>query len=291
MQPALEYLPRTAGESFVSRYFDYSYFPTPWHFHPEYEIVMVTESTGKRFIGNQISRFEPGDLVLLGPYLPHTYQNDKSYYEEQNELRAKSIVVHFRADSFGDGFLSLPETQRINTLLKNSSRGVAVKGHTNTIIGQKLYELLESKGFAKWLRLAEILEILSVSKEQEYICNQSFVGQNTKETIRMNTIINFVVTNFRQEIEVTKVAALTGMSATSFSRYFSNRTRKPFTAFVNEVRLNHISKLLIETDMSVTDIWLDSGFNNLSNFNRQFKSKYHYNPVMFRKQYQNQHLM
>lgn len=288
MKPALEYLPRNSGESFVVKYFDYPYFPTPWHFHREYELVLVTESTGKRFIGDQITDFKPGDLVLLGPYLPHTYQNDPHYLEKRTDLRAKSIVVHFREDSFGDNFFALAETQRILSLLNRSFNGLSITGDTNKIISSMLYELVEAKGFSRWLILSEILNILSLSEDLQPICNGIITAKNDTETTRMNKIIDFVVNNFTREITIAEISDMVSMAENSFSRYFSCRTRKSFTAFVNEVRLNHSSRLLIETSKSVTDVCLESGFNNLSNFNRQFRAKYNNNPLTFRKLYQSQ---
>jgi AraC-like DNA-binding protein len=288
MKPVLEYLPRNSGESFVTRFFDYQYYPTPWHFHPEYELVLVTESTGKRFIGDHISDFKPGDLALIGPYLPHTYKNDAKYFEDDSTLRAKSIVVHFKEDSFGSGFFDLPESTRIASLLERSFRGIAVTGKTNELVAQKLYQLLEKKGCSRWLQLLDILNILSESKDLNYICNHAITGRNTAETIRMNQVINFVLGNFKREISIAEVAGLTNMAENSFSRYFSQRTRKSFTSFVNEVRLNHASKLLIETTKSVTDICLECGYNNLSNFNRQFLKVYKKNPLGFRQIFLNQ---
>jgi AraC-like DNA-binding protein len=288
MQPVLEYLPRNSGESFVTRYFDYHYYPTPWHFHPEYELVLVTESTGKRFIGDQVSRFAPGDLVLLGPYLPHTYQNDAEYLVEQSALRAKSIVVHFREDTFGENFFNLPETKKITSLLARSGKGLEISGKTNTVISQKLHELVNAKAMQRWLLLVEILDRLSISNEIQPICSNIITGQNKTETSRMTRVLDFVNKNYNREISLTEVAALANMAENSFSRYFSQRTRKSFTAYVNEVRLSHASKMLIETGKSVTDISFESGFNNLSNFNRQFRLIYHNNPVSYRKLYQNQ---
>jgi hypothetical protein len=106
MKPALEHLPKDKDHSFVVKFFDYNYYPTPWHYHPEYEIVMVTESTGKRFIGDHISDFNPGNLAFLGPNIPHTYKNDAKYYKEGSSLRAKSIVIHFTESSLGNDFES-----------------------------------------------------------------------------------------------------------------------------------------------------------------------------------------
>ena len=285
MKPVLEYLPRNSGESFVTKFFDYSYYPTPWHFHPEYELVLVTESTGKRFIGDHISDFKPGDLALIGPYLPHTYRNDPKYFEEQSGLRAKSIVIHFREDSFGDNFINLPEAQKISSLLSRSIKGFSINGKTNIIISEKLHALVEAKGFDRLLQLLDILHILSDSKDLAYICNNVIIGKNLNETTRMNKIIDFVIKNFGREILLSEAADIANMAENSFSRYFSQRTRKSFTSFVNEVRLNHASKLLIETPKSVTEICMECGFGNLSNFNRQFRKLYGKNPVIFRKLY------
>ncbi len=283
MKPVLEYLPRSSGESFVTRVFDYSYFPTPWHFHPEYELVLVTQSTGKRFIGDHVGEFAVGDLALIGPYLPHMYKNPPAYTTANSGLRARSIVVHFKEESFGSGALDLPELQRIAGLLERSFKGLAVTGTTNAIVSRKLHALVKAKDCSRWLGLLDILHILSESKDLHFICNNVITGRNTAETVRMNQVIDFVLKNFSRDISVAEVARLTNMAENSFSRYFSQRTRKSFTNFVNEVRLNHASKLLIETDKSVTDICMACGYNNLSNFNRQFRRLYDKNPLSFKK--------
>ncbi len=285
MKPVLEYLPRNSGESFVTKFFDYSFYPTPWHFHPEYELVLVTESTGKRLIGDHISDFAPGDLALIGPYLPHTYRNDPQYYEADSGLRAKSIVVHFKEDSLGEGFLSLPEAQKICNLLSRSAKGLAITGKTNQLVSEKFHQLIDEKGLNRWLKLLEILNTLADSKDLSFICNSVITGQNANETARMNKIIDFVIKDFNREILLSEAAGIVNMAENSFSRYFSQRTRKSFTGFVNEVRLNHASKLLIETSKSVTEICMESGFNNLSNFNRQFRKVYGKNPLSFKKLY------
>ena len=283
MKPVLEYLPREDGESFVTRDFEYAYYPTPWHFHPEYELVLVTESTGKRFIGDSISEFKPGDLALIGPYLPHHYRNDPKYYEKKSKLKARSIVVHFKEDSFGENFFKLPETEDIRSLLSRSMKGLQVSGKTNLLIRKKLIDLVETRAFNRWILLVEILHILSRSQDLRFICNEVIRGQNPTETIRMNRIIDFVISHFHMEISLSEAAAIAHMAENSFSRYFSQRTRKSFTGFVNEVRLNHASRLLAETNQSITEISMNCGFNNLSNFNRQFRKLYNKNPMAVRK--------
>lgn len=283
MKPVLEYLPRNAGESFVTRHFEYDYYPTPWHFHPEYELVLVTESTGKRFIGDSIGEFKPGDMALIGPYLPHQYRNDSKYYEKSSILKARSIVVHFKEDSFGDHFFKLPEAEKIKKLLTRSYKGLEVSGRTNHLVSKLLFELVEAKSMNRWMLLLEILHILSDSGDLENICNEVIRGQNPLETNRMNRVINYVIKHFNREISLSEAAAIAHMAENSFSRYFSQRTRKSFTAFVNEVRLSHASRLLAESHLSITGIAMDCGFNNLSNFNRQFRKLYHKNPMAVRK--------
>ena len=283
MKPVLEHLPLQAKESFVVKYFDYPYYPTPWHFHPEYELVLVIESTGKRFIGDRITDFKPGDLAFIGPNLPHLYRNDSAYYKGVAGLRASSIVIHFLESSFGENFITLPETANLQKLFARSEKGLNITGNTNCEVSTKMHELYKKEGLARWIGLLEILNILSASKDMDTICTNAVQGRNEAESSRLNTVIEFVLKNFKHEIMIGEAAAMVHMAQNSFSRYFTQRTRKTFTAFVNEVRLNHACKLLTEGNMAITEICFDSGFNNLSNFNRQFKSRYNISPFNYRK--------
>lgn len=285
MKPILEYLPLEAEESFVVKYFDYRYYPTPWHFHPEYELVLVTESTGKRFIGDRVTEFKPGDLALIGPNLPHLYRNDAEYYKETSALRAKSIVVHFLENTFGDNFLKVAETKKLKMLFGKSERGLHIVGETNKKVTRQLFELLNLTGFARWLKLLEILHTLSESDEYEYISAHAINGKSELESDRLNKVMEYVTNNFSEQIYLIQMANLVNMTESSFSRYFKQRTRKSFASFITEIRLNHACKLLIEGNKSISEICFSCGFNNLSNFNRQFSKAYSLNPLMYRKQY------
>ncbi|MBS7233787.1 AraC family transcriptional regulator [Flavobacterium psychroterrae] len=289
MKPVLDYLVKNLDESFATRLFDYNYFPTPWHFHPEYELVLVVESTGKRIIGDHISEFGPGNLVLIGPDLPHLYRNTPEFYLPNTDLKAKSIVVHFDHKTFGDGFLSLPESKNLNHLLIKSSKGINITGRTNTLITSMLFEVLELNGMARWLKLLEILNCIAESDHLELITTNFIVGRNGVESERMKKVLHFVYQNFKQDITIGTVAGIANMANNSFSRYFSQRTRQSFTSFLNEIRLAYATTQLIETQRSVLEISLDSGFNNLSNFNSQFKMRYQQSPLNFRKNYLHTH--
>ncbi|MDQ6902077.1 MAG: AraC family transcriptional regulator [Bacteroidota bacterium] len=285
MKPILESLPKDADESFVVKFFEYKYYPTPWHFHPEYEIVLVTESTGKRFIGDNISNFNPGNLALIGPNLPHLYRNDARYYRQASKLKATSIVVHFLESSFGNNFLSLPETKKINKLLEKSAKGLNITGRTNKIVGDQLFELIRLKGFARYLKLLEILQVLSESKEYQFISGGAIIGSNEKESERMDNVLKFVMKNFGNDITLLDAAKVANMAENSFSRFFKQRTRKTFISYLNELRLNHAAKLLVENNKTIIDVCYECGFNNLSNFHRYFKKMHHVSPLNYRKSY------
>ncbi len=284
MKPALEYLPRTSEESFVVRKFEFKYYPTPWHFHPEYEIVLVTESSGKRFIGDNISNFRPGNLVLLGPNLPHLYRNDMKYYKSKSSTRARSIVVHFLENSFGN-FFSLPEAKKIKKLLADSIKGIEITGNANAIVSKKLHELLTLKDFPRCLKLLEILQAIADIKQYQVISNYRITGINEKECERMSRVLDFLMKSFSVNISRADAAKVANMSENAFSRYFRQRTKKTFASYLNELRLNHAAKLLIEKHDTIKDICYDCGFNNLSNFNRQFKLMYDKNPLTYRRTY------
>jgi AraC-like DNA-binding protein len=286
LKAVLEHLPPEPEESFVVKGFEYPFFPTPWHFHPEYEIVLVLESTGKRFIGDAISDFGEGDLTILGPNLPHLYRNDTSYYDSENSesKMARSIVVHFLEKSLGPDFLSLPEAKKIKNLFSKSQYGLDIHGNTKNECIEMLQKMLSLNGMQRWLKLLEVLQLLSESTDLKPISQSSMIGKNEAESDRMNKVFEYVMNNFKNEINISEIADLVNLSPNSFSRYFSQQTRKSFVQFVNEVRLNHAAKLLQENSKSVAEICFECGFNNLSNFNRQFKSKYKINPLAFARQ-------
>jgi AraC-like DNA-binding protein len=290
MKPALEHLPLDTGESFAVRNFDYEYYPTPWHYHPEYELVLVIESTGQRFIGDNVREFGPGDLAFIGPNLPHLYRNDARYYAGRSELRARSIVVHFLGSAFGDSLFSLPESKIIRSLLDRSVRGLDFTGRTNASAAVLMKELVRLKGFDRVLCLLQVLHLLAMADERECraISGQMITGQNDTESERLHKVFEFVMNNFHREIRMAEAAALVCMAENSFSRYFSRRTRKPFSQFVTEYRLNHASRLLTEEQVSISDICFTCGFNSISNFNKQFRKVYHMNPLNYRKLYRQQ---
>jgi len=283
MKPALEHLPKANKESFVIRDFEYDYYPTPWHYHPEYELVTVTESTGKRIIGDHISDFKPGNLALIGPNIPHIYKNDAAYYENNPAMKAKSIVIHFTEQSLGNDFLLLPEVAALKSLLEKAAAGLDIFGNTGRSINDKLKEIVSCTGMKRLILLLDILREIAESEEVLPITKAAMVGHNEKESARLCKVLDWITANFENDIKLAEAAAIADMHENAFSRFFSLRTRKNFSVFLQELRVQKAAKLLAESKDSVTAICFDCGYNNVSNFNRQFINYYKMNPRQYRK--------
>lgn len=282
MKPQLLKISNPADYSFNLFPQDSPYFGTPWHYHPEFEIVLIVESTGKKFVGSSITDFEPGDLCMIGSFLPHYYKNDELYYQNNKELRARSIVIHFLEDFLGEKFLELPESQSIKNLLERSKRGLQFGKETVKKVEEKYRSLLNLEGMDRLLGLISILKILSTSKDVTDLTTNPISLRNEVDSARMNRVFEFVMQHYQEEITLEKVADLAHMSESAFSRYFKKRTRRTFSQFLSEIRIEHACKHLMEDKMSVAEISFDSGFNNLSNFNRQFKAIKKTTPLAYR---------
>ena len=283
MHPLLEYLPPTSGESFFAEAFELPYFGTPWHYHAEFELVLVKESRGKRFIGNSVSDFKEGDLSFFGSNLPHLYKNPPEYYVSDSSLKAKSIVVHFLYDSLGKGFMDLPQSAKLTSLFTMSQHGIDIIGETRVTITQMLYKLIGASGLKRFILLLEILDILSDSHDLELLSKSAIVGSNPLDAERLNTVMEFIMNNFDREISLAEVAGLIFMTRTSFCRFFLDRTKRTFSDFLIDFRINHAKRLLKETDKKISTISDLCGFNNLSFFNRKFKEKLNETPKNYRK--------
>jgi AraC-like DNA-binding protein len=285
MKPALEHLPKEQDHSFVVKDFDYNYYPTPWHYHPEYEIVLVTESTGKRFVGDHISDFHPGNLAFLGPNIPHYYRNDEAYYAVESPLRAKSIVIHFSEASLGKDFLELPEAARLGKLFERSLCGLDVGEATHREVAKKMHDIVGLSGLRRWVCLVEILIALVESKTLIPITKAPLVGYNEKESRRLSEVVDWIITNFENDIRLSEAAKIAAMNENAFSRFFSLRTRKTFSGFVQELRLQKAARLLVENELSITEVCFACGYNNISNFNRQFLQHYQMNPLKYKRSF------
>jgi AraC-like DNA-binding protein len=283
MKPIIERLNKSPKSSFVLQKDIYPHYPTPWHYHPEYELVLVIKSTGKKIIGDHMSDFSDGDLALMGPFLPHVYHNDKIYYEEGSTMTAEAIVIHFTDDFLGNGFFDISEMEPVKKLLEDSVTGFAITGHTRRTISQKMNRMLGMDGPLKIIELLTILSILADTKEKKKLASMGFIQNfKTSGSEQITKVCDFIMNNFTSDLRLDQVAEIANMSPNTFCSFFKQRTRKTFVNFLNEVRIGYACKLLSGERYNISEICYLSGFHNLSNFNRQFKKILNKTPYQYK---------
>lgn len=287
MQAIFEKINNSENESFFYKLVEEPYFSAPWHFHPEVEIFLVLEGTGTRYVGDGISNFSPGDLAIIGAETPHVWSSSNDYYQKIRQGISRGICIQFEEIFFGNEFSQLPELKLIMELLHKAKRGIRFTDTTKSIIRNKIISLPEYMGMKRLMVLLEILDIMATTKNFKYLSSPNYSPPNIKkeDINRIEKIHQFVLMNFKDEIQLDEVSALVNLSPQSFCRYFKSRTNKVFFTFLNEVRIGHACKLLIENNLNVAQICFESGFNHLSHFNRQFKKLKGMTPSEFQKRY------
>lgn len=267
----------------VDKHFD----PT-WHSHPEYQLFFVEEGIGTRFVGDSVKLFKPGELVLTGPHLPHLWRSEESYFERKNTLQTRGIVIYLKEHFLGEDILAKEEFISLKKLFTKSVQGLEFFGNKKEKVVQLMKELLQLQGVESIIQLLQILTLLAGSKDYHYISPLTYQNPLKKsETDRMTLVYEFVLKNYRSKVTLEEVASLIHMTPTSFSRYFSTSNNKPFSRFVSEIRIKHACKMLTETNLSISNIGYDCGFNTLSNFNNQFKEVMSKTPLEYKKEFMN----
>lgn len=268
--PTLEKVEPTFGNSFTYKLFsDGSRNSKPfWHYHPELELVYIEKGSGKRHIGNHLSYYNDGDLVLIGPNLPHVGFTDRLTGD------ASEIVVQFKMDFLGEDFFKHVEMRDIYGLLQRAKSGLSFYGRTKNEVGILLtdFNWVQIK-FDQLMQLLRILQNLSLSKEYTLLNANDGLSlvMNPQDNDRMDLIYDYIRGHFEEKIYLEEIAETVAMSVPSFSRYFKKMAGKTFSEFLMQFRIVHASKLLAEDQQSISEICFSSGFNNFSHFTKSFK--------------------
>ncbi len=250
-----------------------------WHFHPEYEIVYVEALSGFRHIGEHISKYHGSDIALIGPNIPHLN------FDYGVKTRVETVVVQMKENFLGPDFFSLPETAAIKSLFEKAKTGVAFYGETKKLAGEKLKQLSTLPHFEQLISLLQIFNLLAHSKEVEILKARPIANASVlKEQQRLQKVYHFIEANYLKEIDVNNVAKLCNLTTAAFCRYFKKSTQYTFTGFVNQFRINQSKKLLLQ-HKNVTEACYESGFANISYFNKTFKKITGENPSVFKKKY------
>ena len=240
-------------------------------------MVYINKGVGKRQVGTHLSNYQDGDLILIGSYLPHTGFT-KGLAENQKE-----IVIQFKPNIFETAFENLEELKRINQLLEMSKKGIVFEGPIKEDIGLRMEGLQYETQIDAFLTFVKILHDLAKEKHKRILNAEgyAFISSPT-ENKRLKTIFNYIRDHFMEPIALEDISAKVFMTPQSFCRFFKKSTQKTFTTFLNEYRINHATKLLSETDADVKTICYESGFNNLSNFFRNFRKITQLTPNAYR---------
>jgi len=256
-----------------------SCFDGPYHFHPETELTWIRKSSGKRFLGGNVSDYEPDDLVLVGANIPHCWQS----ISETLPGNAQAIVIQFHSNFAGEVFLELPELNKIQNLLKKANAGILIKGNTKSKIISKIIKCASANALDRLLRFIVILDLIANSKETELIGHQlSGLTSSAAETQRFQKVFSYLIGNYQHEVSLETVAGIANLTPTAFCRYFKSVTRKTLVEIVTEFRINHACQLLRNSEKSMNDICFECGFGNISYFNKTFKFITKNTPLQYR---------
>lgn len=237
-----------------------------WHYHPEHEIVFIPGGSGKRHIGQHVSHYTDGQLVFIGPGVPHL---NFSYGADQP---IEEWIVQLRDDFLGPDFLLKPELAAVRRLFERAKQGISFGVATQQVVGGQLRQLPALPPFQRMLTVLEICHQLAVADDAELLhADGTQFDINPREQERINRIYQFVESHYQQPIDIRAVADLSSLTVPAFCRYFKRMTQLTFTDFVNEYRVNQARRLL-NSARTVADIGFDVGFNNLSHFNKTFKT-------------------
>lgn len=280
-----ELIPRSEQCSFALREFKLPVFASPWHFHPEVELTYIVQSRGRRFVGDSIAPFGPGDLVLVGANLPHFWHNDIPARGAKPE--AHSVVIQFRPDDFGPGFFALPELTGVQRLIQAAGRGLQFAGRTRDAVAAVMLDMRRHSGLEQLIDLLTIFKLLTQADDPCALSSAGFVPcLDERAGERINRAYQYIFKHFAGRLDHENIAQETGMSLSAFCHYFKRVTGRTLTDFITEVRVGRARRLLIETNDGIAQIAYASGFESLSNFNRCFHDLTGVSPREFRRQYQ-----
>ncbi|MEC5142440.1 AraC family transcriptional regulator [Chitinophaga sp. 212800010-3] len=252
--------------------------------HVNFEIALLENCSGRRFIGDHIHDFEGPELVLMGSYLPHCWQ----YYKTIDPLLPpQAIVVHFFPDFMGKDFLEKPEARPLHQLFERAAKGVLFTDGTLQEARMILHQMLFSSGLVRVSLMIRLLDVLGQSESCQVLSSPYYNAvENSGEAKKINKVFDYIFQHFREEILLQDVADLIPMSSAAFCRFFKRNTNRTLIDFVKEVRIGHAAKLLLEGHHNVSEACYNSGYNNISNFNKHFREIKGLSPREFLKQYE-----
>jgi AraC-like DNA-binding protein len=257
-----------------------------WHHHREYELRLVRSTSGKMFVGDYIGNFAPGNLVLVGPDLPHNWISELAVGES---IALRDQVVHFSSE-FVQGLQALmPEMRAVEPLLRRAQWGVEFHGADTIRQAIALFDQIAgAQGMKRLARFLTLLELLASASDYRTLSSEYHQPLIDKKHLDwLNQAVDYILQHYARELPLDEVAQQMGMSATQFSKHFKRAAGHCFVDFVNQLRVSKASELLAQSELPVTEICFDVGYNSIANFNRRFLDIKGMTPSEYRKTYLN----
>jgi AraC-like DNA-binding protein len=285
MKAAVERVSPGAGASFLCRRRVDARFGFNWHYHGEIELTAIVRSRGRRFVGDSIEPYGDGDLVLLGPNLPHTWHS-----EAGRRGRQEAVFCQFSAAFLGGDFLGTPELAGVKRLLERASRGLRFMGETQKAVFRRMEGLDRVQGLTRLAALLDVLDRLARSRDARPLSSREFVPDLRRgDAERVDRVCRYLNERCTEGVTLAEAAKVAHLSVPAFGRAFRRTTGKTLVGYLHELRTGLACRALIESDRPVSDIAYESGFNNLSNFNRRFRALKGMSPRDYRRAFLTNH--
>jgi AraC-like DNA-binding protein len=269
--------------SFITRRLQMDPHSDKIHMHKNYELNYISSGSGRRIVGNHISRYTEGDLVLLGPNISHCWE----VLEPGANKYGECIVTHFFENIISSDFFNIPELESIVKLLGEANCGILFKGPETKKVAESLKKIVVLDGLERYIEMLRVFSLLLKIDNRENLSLPSTMPDTYNlDKERIDRIYEYVFKNIQNTIDLHSASNLICMETSSFCRYFKKRTGKTFMEYVKSVRIGIAARLLAETDKPVMQICYECGYNNLSNFNYYFKSIMNKTPSDYRKDFQ-----
>ena len=253
-----------------------------YHSHPELELVFILEGYGKRIIGNKVTYYESGDMVFIGSGVPHLWLSDPVFYKKDSTLRSRVIVMYINPKIFEPMLAFVKEFDGVKEMFQQASKGINIFGKTRNVISEKLIALASKTGFEKAIGLLQIMHLISISQDRNFIDNNELTAPAGLYSDRLIDVFKFVNDNLHKSISLKQVAEVACMAIPSFCRFFRNRTKMRFSQYLVDARMTHACRLLMELDKSISEIAYMCGYNSDSHFCKVFKEHTKQSPFQYK---------
>lgn len=274
------------GSSILKKNYAFKYFPPNWHYHREYEILVITEGKGKRFVSRSVTPFCEGDVVLIGSNVPHFHLSDSIYYEN-NDLRSQSQVIQFVPEVLPEDVGENPAFSAIWSLLERSKQGVKFDNpEISGLIMNQFNHIEQTYGLDRLVELYRMLDQLGRETDYTILSVEGASHENSPVTDDLTVFkcYQYLLSHFKEEMSVEKIAAYVNRNPSALCRCFKNATGRTIFGCLTEIRIDHAYKLLTTTNFSVSQIAHECGFGTISNFNHRFLRMTGVPPLEYRAQ-------